>query len=69
MNSSAKNEDSYGCVNIYAPVDQDDPKFFQNLFQEMSKLECDFWLMGGDFNLTLDPMMDQLSHTQYKPKA
>ena len=36
--------------NIYAP-NEDDPVFFQNTFEMLSTFECEYIVLGGDFNL------------------
>lgn len=44
-------------VSIYGP-NEDNPKFFENLFLTMSTLRG-FYIIGGDFNCTLNPEMDR----------
>ena len=44
------NNDWYGFVNIYAP-NRDTPEFFSDVFQQISTLNCDYMVIGGDFNL------------------
>jgi exonuclease III len=51
--------DDITLVNIYAP-NYDDVNFFQSLFLKLSDVEGDI-IIGGDFNLTLDPKMDRSS--------
>ncbi len=46
-------------VNIYGPND-DIPKFYSNLFLTLSTFSG-FYVMGGDFNCTLDPIRDRSS--------
>ena len=62
-------EDSYGLVNVYSPTEGDDPKFFKNIENQMRLLECDFWICGGDFNVTMDPILGQLNKREYKPQT
>ena len=45
-------------VNIYAP-NEDDPKFFQLLFEHLSVFRSEEIIIGGDFNLVLDPEKDK----------
>ncbi len=46
-------------VNIYGPND-DIPKFYSNLFLTLFTFSG-FYVMGGDFNCTLDPIRDRSS--------
>ena len=45
---------TYLLCNVYAP-NQDSPKFFQNLFKKVGQVEADHVVIGGDFNLTINP--------------
>ena len=57
------------CVaNLYAP-NRDDITFFADVFRHIDSLECDFVIIGGDFNLTLDEKLDQSRHTSYHPES
>lgn len=47
-------------ANIYAP-NSDDPAFFSHVFSLLPCLNSDLLIMGGDFNLCLDPGMDRSS--------
>lgn len=54
-------------VNVYGP-NEDDPAFFDNLFLTLSTLPGNS-IIGGDFNVTLDPLKDKstgsdTSHTR-----
>lgn len=56
-------------INIYGPND-DSPSFFENLFLTISALEG-LYIIGGDFNCTLDPVLDrstQLDNTHIKTR-
>ena len=44
--------------NIYAP-NKDDPNFFQNVSEELSRFECQEIILGGDFNLVMDVAKDK----------
>ena len=44
--------------NIYAP-NKDDPNFFQNVSEELSRFKCQEIILGGDFNLVMDVAKDQ----------
>lgn len=46
-------------INVYGPND-DVPKFYSNLFLTLSTFSG-FYVMGGDFNCTLDPIRDRSS--------
>ena len=45
-------------VNIYTP-NEDDPKFFQLLFEHLSAFRSEEIIIGGDYNLVLDPEKDK----------
>ena len=51
--------------NVYAPND-DDPTFFENIFQEMEKMECQQHIIGGDYNLVLDEATDHWGNKRRK---
>ena len=40
-------------ATLYAP-NEDEPSFFQDLFDHLSDFQCDDLIIGGDFNLILD---------------
>lgn len=48
------------CINLYAP-NEDDPKFFEKVFQFLDNENHDFEevIVGGDLNVTLDWKMDK----------
>lgn len=48
-------------INIYVP-NEVMPPFFETLLLTVSTLEG-LYIFGGDFNCTLDPVMDRLSGT------
>ena len=41
---------SIGITNIYAP-NNDDPAFFEYIFREIEALDCNYNIIGGDFNV------------------
>lgn len=45
-------------VNIYAP-NQDDPSFFKNISDKILSFECEYLVLGGDFNLVQDISKDK----------
>ena len=47
------NSQMIALVNIYAP-NEDNPQFFVDIFEKISKIEADQFIMGGDFNKTLE---------------
>ena len=59
---------SYCVANIYAP-NVDDADFFKGIFNEIEKMECAFTIIGGDFNLTMDPELDRNGPGNYNPNA
>ena len=61
-------EGSYCIVNVYAP-NQDRPKFFQEVFEQMRFLNCAFTIMGGDFNVVQNPKMDRSREVVYHPES
>lgn len=48
-------------VNIYGP-NRDNPSFYQNLHDRMSKYENSCYIIGGDFNLILNPNIDSYNY-------
>lgn len=46
-------------INVYGP-NEDDPKFYNNLFLTVSNLSGQY-IIAGDFNCTLDPVRDRSS--------
>lgn len=46
-------------INIYGP-NEDSPSFYNKLFLTLSNLEG-LYVLGGDFNCTLDPVLDKSS--------
>ena len=47
-------------INVYAP-NEDDPAFFQCIFNQVEALDYDHLIIGGDFNKVLDMDMDKKS--------
>lgn len=48
---------SLNLVSVYGP-NEDNPKFFEDLFLTLSTLQGSF-IIGGDFNCTLNPLLDR----------
>ena len=44
-------------INIYGP-NRDNPTFYEQLQNKMTKYENSLFILGGDFNLILDPQLD-----------
>ena len=44
--------------NIYAP-NEDDPEFFNSIFQLINEEEADYFILGGDFNKVLNNEQDR----------
>ena len=45
-------------LNIYAP-NEDEPVFFENIYNNLVSFECEEIILGGDFNLVLDVVNDK----------
>ena len=50
-------------ANIYGP-NEDDPEFFERLFERLSNLHSPNVLIIGDFNVTINPLIDNLNYRQ-----
>ena len=51
-------------VNIYAP-NKDDVAFFQECFKHVDSFMVEYQVIGGDFNVTLNPLLDRKSSTKH----
>ena len=60
--------DSYCIANVYVP-NKSDPTFFHEVFTNIIKMEADYWIIGGDFNLVLDPELDRKGNYAYNQKS
>ena len=47
-----------GIVCLYGHT-EDNPDFFENLFAILQNLQCENWIIGGDFNLVIDDKLDK----------
>ena len=47
--------------NIYGP-NRDNPEFYQNIHEKMSQYEDSLFILGGDFNLILNPEIDTFNY-------
>ena len=54
------NNQKIALVNLYAP-NEDDPVFFQEVFDKIQNIEADHFIVGGDFNKILDNEWDRKS--------
>ena len=61
-------EYTYSITNVYAPND-DSPNFYTELINEIEKLECTFDIVGGDFNVALDPELDRKENVMYNANS
>ena len=52
-----------GLINLYAP-NNDDPTFFQKIFERVNDMDVDHIIVGGDFNKVLDGKVDRKSKTK-----
>ena len=48
-------------MNIYGP-NEDRPRFYEELKSQMSQLNVDFIILGGDLNLVMNPALDSLNY-------
>ena len=62
------NDDTYGFVNVYAP-NISNKVFFTDLFQDAMDIGCDFYILGGDFNLVFDLEKDCTGSILYNMDA
>ena len=59
---------SYCLSNLYAP-NSDSPNFFHDIFKHMQELNVVYSIIGGDFNVVQDPVIDCSSNCQYNKNA
>lgn len=59
INANGKN---ITLINLYAP-NEDDPTFFESLFEHVEDFQRDDVIIGGDFNLVLDIEKDKKGGT------
>ena len=51
-------------IGVYAPAQGDNPKFFtDDVFPILGKVTFDHSVLGGDWNLGMDPSMDYFGYT------
>ena len=56
-------------INIYAP-NKDSPEFFENIGELVNLNQCDYQILCGDFNLTLNPQIDSNNYSNLNnPKS
>lgn len=53
-------------INIYGPTN-DDPNFWSRFTSEVLKLGNVPLIIGGDFNLISDPLLDRISQSKFRP--
>ena len=61
LDLKVSNEISIRLINIYAP-NNDNPEFFEKINEHIANNNCDYCIMCGDFNLTIDPAMDSKNY-------
>ena len=50
-------------VNVYGPSERDDPAFFDELFRLAATEQQEYFIMCGDWNLTLNPEIDSYNYS------
>lgn len=53
-------------VNLYAPSSGDHPEFFEKIEKDIDKIANNYILIGGDWNVVLNPALDS---SRYRPRA
>ena len=64
----ALGEHSCCTVNIYVP-NIDTPSFFNEIFLQISELDCVQTIIGGDYNVVLEPKLDRNSDVIYNGQS
>ena len=54
--------------NVYVP-NEDNPDFFLKVFQKIEEIDTDFAIMGGDFNVVLNPLLDKKTSSTNKQRV
>ena len=58
-------EDQYCIVNVYGPNKEGgNTEFYKEMQKEISTIEYDYLIIGGDFNTTIDMKVDRSSDTE-----
>ena len=55
-------EKKFLIASLYAP-NKDDPSFFKGVFHRIDAYASDYKIIGGDFNLGIDPLIDRKGKT------
>ena len=55
--------ETFAFLSIYGP-NNDQPEFFQELFEQLKGIEVDHTILGGDFNFIIDPQTDALNYAR-----
>ena len=58
-------EERYVIVNIYGPSERDSPDFFTNIFQKIEDTGCRQVMIGGDWNVILNPDIDARNYRSF----
>ena len=48
-------------ISVYGP-NRDNPNFYEDLSNRMAKYENDLFIVGGDFNLIMNPDIDSYNY-------
>lgn len=48
-------------MNIYGP-NTDSPEFYEYVRETILELDNDYYILAGDFNLALNPVMDTMNY-------
>ena len=55
----------YTMANIYGPSNSDRPDFFYSIFQIVEQMENDNIIIGGDWNVILNPRIDSRNYSSF----
>ena len=55
------NTNTFKIINIYAP-NTDNPNFFENILKIIDNSQSDYFILCGDYNLTLNPTLDSYNY-------
>ena len=57
------NTETFAFVSVYGP-NNDQPLFFQEMFERLNNIEVDHTVLGGDFNFIMDSQKDSLNYNR-----
>ena len=61
-------DERYIIVNIYGPSERDTPDFFTNIFQKIEDTGCRQVMIGGDWNVVLNPNIDTRNYRGFNTR-